>query len=82
MGKLVSNSFSLPTLPLSISAAPEPSLPNAGREEAAAHGFAEWFMVGEARGGGEVILGEKEEERRPSMGGGERARWVSGEVSW
>lgn len=53
-------------------------------EFGAASEFADHGFAPPLRGpfiGGESGGGEKEDERRPT-GGGERARWVSGEVSW
>jgi hypothetical protein len=83
MGRLVSNSFNLP-LPLSISP-PNPPLPppfpNALAELSSigAQGFTGGLgaFVGEGRAGERAPPGEK--DRRPSMGGGERARFVSGD---
>lgn len=88
MGKLVSNSFSLPR-PLSTSRAavlvfPKPCGETVSSIDArGAHGLAvaRGPLVGEGSAGeNERRVGEK--ERRPSMGGGERARLVSGDWSW
>ncbi len=83
MGRLVSNSSSLP-LPLSKSAPPFPLLPNARGEGSSivAHGLVVGWeaFVGEGRAG-EKERRPGEKERLPSTGGGERARFVSGDWS-
>lgn len=80
MGRLVSNSFNRP-LPFSTSSLPDistPLLPKALAElSIGAHGFEEGVLTGDWRGG-DLTLGEN--ERLPS-GGGESARFVSGDWS-
>lgn len=83
MGSEVSNSFNLPSLPPSISPEPNACVLLTGRGAGVgvgAQGFEDG--AGGLRGDaiGERMLGEK--ERRPSVGGGDRARWVSGDASW
>jgi hypothetical protein len=89
MGRLVSNSFR-PALPISTSSAlsppKAPPLPNPLEyvSSIGAHGFADTrgAFVGDGSAGEYPRLLPGENERRPSTGGGESVRLVSGDWSW